>query len=210
MREDIISGALSPGQRLVERELAGQYDVSRVPLREAMLQLEAEGFIRLTPRRGAMVETFSSQGIVDLFDVRESVEALAARLAAERADAEGLARLQGRLETARSATEAGDEDAITHANAAFHQEIVTLAGNHLLESIMEPLAARMRWLFSFMSEAAPETICREHETLFDVIASGDGVRAAAFAREHIAATRAPTLSALEELTSTPPPAVSGQ
>lgn len=209
LREEIITGTLAPGQRLIERELAAQYGVSRVPLREAILQLEAEGFVRIAPRRGAMVETFSPQSVIDLFDVRESMEALAAQLAAERADQAGLDSLKARLDAARAATEAGKQEEITRANAAFHEEIVRLAENPLLESIMQPLAGRVAWLFTFMTQAAPETVCREHEALYEVIASGDGLRAAEFACAHVAATREPTLAALEALIATghePPPA----
>ena len=81
LREAIIEGRIAPGTRLREQALADEFDVSRVPLREAIPQLEAEGFVRTLPRRGTVVTHLTMRDIHDLFDIRESLEALAARLA---------------------------------------------------------------------------------------------------------------------------------
>ncbi|MDG4864320.1 GntR family transcriptional regulator, partial [Streptomyces sp. T-3] len=103
LRRRIIEAQLQPGQRLVERDLAAELEVSRIPLREALRRLEADGLVLLVPHRGALVAPFTPTDVRDLFDVRESLESLAARLAAERADAEGLERLRVRLDAARAA-----------------------------------------------------------------------------------------------------------
>ena len=78
LRERIIEGALRPGERIRERELAEELNVSRIPIREAMPRLEAEGFIRTLPRRGAVVTEMTIGDVEELFVVRSSLEVLAA------------------------------------------------------------------------------------------------------------------------------------
>jgi DNA-binding GntR family transcriptional regulator len=85
LKKRIIEVDLQPGERLVERDLADELKVSRIPLREALRLLAAEGLVVLVPHRGALVSPFTPADVRDLFDVRESLEVLAARLAAQRA-----------------------------------------------------------------------------------------------------------------------------
>lgn len=197
LRRRILEAELQPGERLVERDLAAELDVSRIPLREALRRLEADGLVLLVPHRGALVSPFTPADVRDLFDVRESLESLAARLAAERSDGEGLARLEARLHAARAATHEGDRASIAAANAGFHADIVELAANPLLTSMMGPLAARTHWLFRLTAQRDPARQCAEHEELYAAIASGDADRAAALALEHVADGRAESLALAE-------------
>ncbi|MEV0173079.1 GntR family transcriptional regulator [Streptomyces sp. NPDC050803] len=190
LRRRIVEAELQPGQRLVERDLAAELEVSRIPLREALRLLEADGLVLLVPHRGALVAPFTPADVRDLFDVRESLESLAARLAAERADRPGLDRLAARLDSARAATRAGDRDAIAAANAGFHNDIVDLAANPLLTGMMRPLEARTHWLFRLTAQRDPGQQCAEHEQLHEAIAAGDADRAASLAHDHVAAGRA--------------------
>ena len=189
LKKRIIEVDLQPGQRLVERDLADELEVSRIPLREALRLLAAEGLVVLVPHRGALVSPFTPADVRDLFDVRENLEVLAARLAAERADAEGLARLTRCLESARSATEWGDKAEIAAANARFHAEIVTLSDNALLETMMRPLNARMEWLFRLTADRDPHQQCAEHTELYEAIAAADPARTAEFALRHVVSGR---------------------
>ena len=184
---------------LAQHSLAETYSVSRVPLREAMLHLAAEGFLTLTPRRGATVATFTLANVSDLFDVREQLEPLAARLAAQRATPAGLALLEQTLRHSEAAVADADEAALTVSNARFHELIVELADSPLLTSIMGPIGARVRWLFSFMSRSEPRALMREHRELLERIRSGDAEGAAVFAHDHVAATRQSTIDALAGL-----------
>lgn len=196
LRERIISGAYPPDFRLVERDLAQQLEVSRIPLREAFRQLESEGLVRALPRRGVVVASMSAKDVENLFEIRESLESLAARLAAQRADQQGLQRLRAHLDDARAATTAADKDGIARANAAFHATIIDLADNELLHSMMTPLNSKVRWLFRITSETDPEMLCREHAELFDAIAAGNADQASRIALEHVAASRQPTFAQL--------------
>ena len=93
LRQRIIDGVYEPGDRLTEERLADDFGVSRNPVREAIRVLQGEGFLVAQPRRGAVVASLSEQDVVDLFDVRLSLEVLAAKLAAERAGTTGTAAL---------------------------------------------------------------------------------------------------------------------
>ncbi|MFD6418567.1 GntR family transcriptional regulator [Streptomyces sp. NPDC060194] len=193
LRRRIVEVELQPGQRLVERDLAAELDVSRVPLREALRLLAAEGLVVVVPHRGTLVAPFTPGDVRDLFDVRETLEALAARLAAERHDAAGLARLGERLEVARAATSAGDRPGTAAANAGFHRDIVELAANPLLSSMMRPLEARTHWLFRLTAQRDPARQCVEHGELYEAIAARDADRAAALAHAHVADGRRTSL-----------------
>lgn len=198
LRRRILATELPPGQRLVERDLAAELEVSRIPLREALRLLEADGLVLQVPHKGALVAPFTPADVRDLFDVRESLEALAARLTAERRDDTGLARLRERLTAARAATAAGDEAGIAAANAGFHADIVELSANPLLSALMRPLEARTHWLFRLTAQRDPARQCAEHEELYEAIATGDAEKAAALAHEHVASGRDTSLHLAEQ------------
>lgn len=194
LRARIVGLELHPGTRLVERDLAEELAVSRIPLREALQRLQQDGLVVVVPRQGAIVSPFTVDDVRDLFDVRESLEVLAARLAAERADNEGLNTLAAQLDVARRATKRGDKPAIAAANAGFHTIIVDLAANPLLESILHPLEARTQWLFHLTKDRDAGVQCLEHEELLAAIADHDPDRAAASAFHHVNSGRDASLA----------------
>ncbi|MFI5624913.1 GntR family transcriptional regulator [Nocardioides sp. NPDC051685] len=198
IRERIMTVDLKPGQRLVERELAAELAVSRIPLREALRMLAAEGLVLLIPGKGALVAPFGPEDVTHLFDVREVLESLAAQLAASRATAESIKPLNDCLDQSRAAIAAGDTQGIAAANAGFHAEVVALAGNPLLSSIMGPLASRVEWLFRLTASRDPHVQCAEHEAIFNLIASGNASAAAASAFAHISSGRSESVALAAE------------
>ncbi|MFF0265424.1 GntR family transcriptional regulator [Kribbella sp. NPDC004536] len=199
LREGIIGGRYPIGSRLRERELSAELQVSRVPVREAIAQLEAEGLVVTQPRRGAVVRQLTLEDVDELFDVRLSLEVLAARLAAEQVRAgTSTDRLRELMATADRVTRAGDEQAIREANTALHLEIVTLSGNRLLGETMAPLVGRIRWLFALTADRDPAAQCREHHELCAAIEAGKPELAEALAYSHIELGRVPSLTALAE------------
>ncbi len=82
----ILEGELKPGDRLIERELANQLNISRTPIREALFRLESQGFVKTVPRKGVVVSNISSEEVVEVFNILSSLEVLAAKLAAQRMD----------------------------------------------------------------------------------------------------------------------------
>jgi DNA-binding GntR family transcriptional regulator len=187
VRQRIIDGRFSAGTRIVERELAAELGVSRLPIREALRMLEMDGFVQVVPRRGVVVTQLSRVDVEELFDVRESLEVLATGRAAERATPADLRRLRQILDRARKALDAGNTKAVGDANEAFHDEIVKLARNNLLASLLEPLQDRLHWLFRQHED--PEALWREHVQLHEAIASGDPDLASAQALEHVRVNR---------------------
>ena len=150
LRQRIIDGVYEPGDRLTEERLADDFGVSRNPVREAIRVLQGEGFLVAQPRRGAVVARLSEQDVVDLFDVRLSLEVLAAKLAAERAGTTGTAALDRLLVLARTARRGADLAAL---NTRFHAAICALSGNVLLAGIMESLHGRLQWVYRQSAEA---------------------------------------------------------
>lgn len=194
LRTLVISGELAPGTRLVEDRLAVSLGVSRNPVREALHALAAEGFVELSPRRGAVVARVTPQQAEDLFAVRGALEALAARLAALRAGPEGTARLREVLEQARAATEAGDLDRVAELNSAFHSRVVEVGGNEYLGMLVAPMARRVQWVFrASVAQRGPHS-WSEHEGLVAAIAQGDADHAEALAVAHVRAARASYLA----------------
>ncbi|MGW0707640.1 GntR family transcriptional regulator [Streptomyces sp. NPDC002643] len=183
LRQDIIEGRLRPGDRLVERELAERFRVSRVPVREAIRALVAEGFVLFETPRRTVVRRLTPADVTELFELREALEVYAAGLAAARATPESLAELSALLDEAASATEAGDAESITDINTRFHDRVLAMAGNSLLISVMEPVDGRLRWLTRRNTEW-PQLLA-EHRELYEAIASGDPARARAHALTHI-------------------------
>ncbi|MGW3102158.1 GntR family transcriptional regulator [Streptomyces sp. NPDC001100] len=185
LRQDIIAGRLRPGDRLVERELAERFGVSRVPVREAIRALVAEGFVLFESARRTVVRRLTPTDVKELFELREALEVYAAGLAASRATPQALAELRELLDSAAEATRSDDAEAITDVNTRFHDRILSLAGNSLLISVMEPVDGRLRWL-TRQNEEWPQLLT-EHEELYEAIASGDPDRARSHALSHVQA-----------------------
>jgi DNA-binding GntR family transcriptional regulator len=190
LRRLVITGELAPGTRIVEDRLAERLGVSRNPVREALQALAGEGFVQLSPRRGAVVAQITAEEAEDLFDVRAALEPLAARLAARHADAAGVDRLRTVLALARQATDDGDLDLLASYNTDFHSLVVELSGNDYLGLLVAPMARRVQWVFRTSAATRAPHSWTEHETLLRAIASGDEDYAEAVARAHVAAARA--------------------
>lgn len=183
LRDRIITGRLKPGDRLVERDVAEEFGVSRVPVREAIRILTSEGFLQaLSPRR-IVVKELSRHDVENLFDMREALEVLAVRRAAERRTDAQLNLLGDLLEEARRATLSGRPERISRANTAFHHHIVELSGNELLATTLESLEGRLRWLFQQIDDPGP--LWDEHRVLYEAIAAADADAAAACSLHHI-------------------------
>jgi DNA-binding GntR family transcriptional regulator len=197
LKSRIMDLHLPPGHRITERETAAELGVSRVPLREALRLLAAEGLIVLVPRQGAMVAGWSREDIVHLFEVREELEPLAARLAAAKRGEDDLRLMRRCLDEAARALDAGDDSATAAANAGFHRAVLGACGNPLLQEMMAPLDARVQWLFHLTRHRDTREQREEHVRLLDLIERGDGEGAAALYRAHVAAGLEPTLAIAE-------------
>jgi DNA-binding GntR family transcriptional regulator len=187
LRDAILDGVRAPGSRLIERDLASEFGVSRVPVRDALKVLVAEGLVELRPHTWAVVREFTEADLADLDEVRAVLEPLTFRLAAERRRQDGLARLRESLEAEQSGARAGDGIGSRRAAADFHEIVTELAENRLLSDMMRGIRSRLRWALSQHDDL--QHISEEHVALFDAIRAGDGERAAGLAAAHVETSR---------------------
>jgi DNA-binding GntR family transcriptional regulator len=137
--DDILSGRLPPGTRIVETRLAQEFGVSQAPVREALRDLELFGFVISSPFRGTQVREISTEDLLEIYPVRAALEAVAARAAATRIDEPTLARLEDFIAAMRQAAAKGDHRAHVDADFAFHQTIIKASGNHVLEHVWQTM-----------------------------------------------------------------------
>src|SRR5262249_47319146 len=159
-------------------------------VREALRVAEAEGFVVILPRRGAVVASPSSATIDDIFAVRERLEPLAARLAAQRATGVDVATLRSVLEQARLATGQKDLRGVAELNSALHLHILNISGNPWLASIAKVLYLHVQWVFQMTAKVRAPHSWDEHIKLVDAIESGNGDLAESVALEHVSAASA--------------------
>ena len=189
VKERIIAGDLATGARLHERNLSQELGVSRVPLREAILTLAAQGLVEMRPRIGAFVRPMTKSYIEDLFAVRLALEPLAASLAARNRDADQLAELTRLLAEERDALAAGDDKRGSLVNADFHLEVLRASGNEVLFALMAPLQSQIQRLFRRTITTISRELTEDHTTLLEAVRDQDAVRAAEIARRHVEETR---------------------
>jgi DNA-binding GntR family transcriptional regulator len=139
----IVEGTYEPGSRIVETRIAQELGVSQGPVREALRDLEQLGCVVHEPYRGCSVRAFGPDELLEAFPVRAALEALAARLAAERISAAELAELDELLDRMRGAARRGDAHDQSQANASFHATVVRAARNATLQrqwDLLEPFS----------------------------------------------------------------------
>jgi DNA-binding GntR family transcriptional regulator len=182
----ILDGDYEPGARLVETRIAQELGVSQAPVREALRDLEQLGCIVHEPFRGCSVRAFSAQELIEAFPVRAALEALAARLAAERITEAELLQLAELLETMRAAAARRDAHGQSQANASFHATIVRAARNATLErqwSFLEPFSR------TYISVSQPgldlRTLSERHVPILDALRARDADAAAEAMHRHL-------------------------
>src|SRR6476469_2425499 len=146
IRRDIVAGAITPGARLVERTVAAELGVSRVPVREALLDLVAEGYAVDRATRGIAVRDYPAAEIDELFEIRAALEGVLLTRALAGLPEPGATELRGCLADAAAALYAGDPDAAVAANARFHEVLADVAAGPLLRGMLHGVGDRMRWL----------------------------------------------------------------
>ncbi|HEY8546466.1 MAG TPA: GntR family transcriptional regulator [Acidimicrobiales bacterium] len=194
IRAAIVEGRYPQGERLLEDQLAQELDVSRNPVREALQALATEGFVVIEPRRGARVASVSPERAVELFQVREVLEGLAARLAAERRTPEQLEALQAIVREGEQLVAAGRLNELPELNNRFHVALHDAAGNGMLTDVLGRLGPVITWVYARRIAERSTHSWSEHAAIADAIAAGDAELAYERACAHIAAARAAYLS----------------
>ncbi|MCX4671341.1 GntR family transcriptional regulator [Streptomyces sp. NBC_01381] len=203
VRQRIVDRRYPLGSRLVEREVAEELRMSRVPVREALRALVAEGLLELLPHSGVRVRRLERSDVRHLYEVWEPLAVQASRLSARRVaecapddEPPGLAALRATLGHAEQASDADDGAREVAAHTAFHEGIVALSGNPLLARMMEQLSWQLQLLFGMRAE--PDHMRAQHHLIYRHIAAGDEETAAASTLLHVRDSQAVALRSLFE------------
>lgn len=185
IRGRILDGTLKPGERLVEDRLSAELGVSRVPVREALRSLSAEGLVTLLPRRGATVVEVTAEDVAELVEVRALLEGLNARLAAQRHDPEIVALLEETLARGNEAAKAGTAEELARLNAEFHERLAEASRNSVLSDMMRGLRERTSIAFAINGRARAREDWQEHSGVLAAVIAGDAELAALLATRHV-------------------------
>lgn len=197
LADAISDGTLAPGTRLTQEEIAEQFAVSRSPVLQALRLLKKDGLVQDAPGRGVLVAPLDVEWTSQLYQVRGALDALAAKLAAERgAVIDSALIMRGRL-----VSKGKDVKAMIDADVAFHQAIYEASGNPLIVE-----SAQLHWVHLrrvmgavLQSSSLRDSIWDEHQGIADAIADGDALRAAELTEFHTSSARDNLVERLGEM-----------
>lgn len=186
LEHDILSGTYERDEMLTEVKLSEQLGVSRTPIREALRRLAQEHIIELTSK-GARVIGIDKSDIADICEIRLRLEGLAARWAAERADAEGINSLKETLDLQEFYTQKEDPESIKNADSRFHQTIYSLCGSTSMQDTLEPLHRKLLKYrrVSVSAHSRAEQSLAEHRAIYEAIAAHDPTHAEQLTIRHV-------------------------
>lgn len=207
LRDAISSGVLKPGQRIVEQDLAEELGVSRLPIREAIRQLEYEGLLESVPHKGAVVATVSERDIRELFSLRDALETLAAGLVAQRASPGEVNQLQSIVDQMCEQSERRDFERLFEIDTEFHTMLCTFSQHGRLVKHWNLVYGQWRALDSLMDEVpiladlpnehpiilTLRDFARSHQVIVDAIRIGDIDAARSAMQVHMAEAQQSTL-----------------
>jgi len=185
LRRGILTGRRKAGDRLVEDRLSAELGVSRVPIREALRLLAAEGLVEVQPRRGASVAEFSPDVARDLVEVRAMLEGLNARLAARHRASAIMAELRQVLAEGNAAAKSGNVSDLVRLNGEFHDKLAEAGRNSILWDIMRTLRERTSLVFAANTATRSREDWDEHSRILAAVIEGDEELAALLATRHV-------------------------
>jgi DNA-binding GntR family transcriptional regulator len=188
VKAGVLDRSYEGGTLLTEGDLAEAVGVSRTPVREALLRLEAEGLLKLYPKKGALVLPVSAQEIADVVETRLLVEQHAVAKVVGAVPARLIERLEESLAEQRGYAEAGDLAAFAVADRCFHAEIVRAAGNRILAQLYDQLRDRQLRMGVATMHAEPSRVAKnlvEHTELLEALRAGAAPTAAEVVHRHV-------------------------
>ncbi|MET4806088.1 GntR family transcriptional regulator [Limibacillus sp. MBR-115] len=194
LREEILRLVLKPGDHIDEVLLEARFKVSRTPIREALIRLQADGLARFAPNRGHYVSSLDFAEIPKIFEALDVLQSAILQIAATRRSEEHLERMKAVNEEYREASEKGDHTAMTEANHAFHLITAEAAGNRILSSAYESvLNFNLRVTRLIFETAARDSnvptpyynrIYDEHSEMIELLSRRDSAKLAELSKEH--------------------------
>ena len=187
LKMQILTGKITPGMRMMEVELAESMGVSRTPIREAIKKLEKEGLVTIEPRKGAYASQLSVKDMVDILEVRQDMEGLAASLASYRMVPKQMKELEAISLAYNKAVEEGNMADMIKYDTEFHNLIIESCNNNILMTMiaqLEELVLRFRYVYYDNIKRA-EKMPSEHTMIMEAIKDGRADAARAAAEMHI-------------------------
>ncbi|PWG62724.1 GntR family transcriptional regulator [Spiribacter halobius] len=187
IREQINAGVLLPGTRIPERDLCEQFGVSRTPLREALKALAAEGWVELTPHRGACVTRLDRADIENAFEIMAALESLAGRLACERIRDDELAGIRALHQEMCAHYESGELPQYFRCNQRIHEAIIDAARNPELRRLYDSLSGRLQRAryTANLTRQRWSTAVQEHERILEALTARNADRLSRLLAEHL-------------------------
>jgi DNA-binding GntR family transcriptional regulator len=172
--------------RLDERQLAQEFGISRTPVREAMAQLEREGFVRAVPRRGVYVVRKTKREVIELITAWAALESMAARLITENAQSDEISSLREMFATFENGELRAHLDEYSEVNIEFHQAIIRMSRNSVLINLAENLFTHMRMIRrkTIGEKDRADRSIRDHMTIIEALEARDTARAETLVRDH--------------------------
>lgn len=186
LREEIIRGDLVPGQHLRLEEIAGRFDVSTMPVREALRDLEAEGLVAIFPHRAAVVTQLSADDLQDIYEIRATLEEMATRLAVPRMTEATLTALTSLVEQMND--HLGDVVTLVELNHQFHSTLYAASGRSHLCQLARMLRYRTQhYLRAYINDLGGMPQAQvEHRAIVEACKRGDAEQAGTIIRDHVA------------------------
>lgn len=189
LKQRIISGEYEPGQRLIANDLAEEFDISRMPVREALTRLASTGLVELIPYKGAIVNELTAEDYVEIFYIRSVLEGLAARLACPNLTDEDLEKMRAANEEIKEMIEKDDVD-FQRVNRLFHSTIWQRTGSERLQTLLSNLyseASQYRNL-TMIYPGRMKDVYEEHKRFLDSLYTRDAEEAEECVRKHYEST----------------------
>jgi DNA-binding GntR family transcriptional regulator len=190
IRRAILDGALAPGSRVRQEELADRLGVSRAPIREALVVLEREGFVKTERWRGAVVTKLDAEFIAEIYDVRSAIDAYVASILAARREFDPTP-FHAIASEGRMAVGTGDLLRLINIDSRFHIGLYKAVGNRVLVDVMQTQWRHIRRAMAatLSTSGYPKQAWKEHRAIVEAIARGQAKRASHLAHAHTANAR---------------------
>lgn len=175
LRQEILTNILCPGDLIVSKDIEKRLRVSQTSVREALISLERDGLVESVPYKGFRVSRFDAKHMRELYPVRAALEGLAIELITKKGDLSGLAELENITKQMTEAAHQKDRQKLGELDFAFHQRMIILAGNDILTSAWNTVAAQLFRCLVIINFKYPDidAIYSVHSIYLDIIRSGD-------------------------------------
>jgi len=200
LRTAIINGLIEPGERLVEKEYAEKFNISRTPVREALRKLEIEGLVENIPRKGDIVKGIDLKDMLEIFAIRQSLEPLIVKTAMENMNQEDIAQLQEVVGKMASSAHNDDITALLGAFQAFHDILINASNMPRLSAIISQLKDYLSCFrtMSLADHTRRTLAINEHKEILQAIIASDTEKAEHLVATHLASARQSLLQKMQQ------------